>query len=104
MTIPTTALPIPTDAIATVCRRHGIARLDVFGSVLRDDFDAQRSDIDLLVEFRPGQEVGFFELSAIEDELSQLFGGRKVDLVLRRSVNRWIRSRVLREAKNLYVA
>jgi uncharacterized protein len=38
-------------AIAALCNRYGVQRLDVFGSVLRDDFDLLRSDVDFLVEF-----------------------------------------------------
>jgi predicted nucleotidyltransferase len=43
------AVPIPYEQIAGLCQRHGIARLELFGSVLRDDFDPSRSDIDVPV-------------------------------------------------------
>jgi uncharacterized protein with HEPN domain len=40
------------DEIAGVCRRHGVRRLEVFGSAVREvDFDPARSDVDFLVEF-----------------------------------------------------
>ena len=38
------------DAIAKACERHGVIRLDAFGSALRDEFQHGRSDVDLLVE------------------------------------------------------
>jgi uncharacterized protein len=41
------------EALARVCERHGVARLDAFGSALRDDFTPGESDVDLLVEFAP---------------------------------------------------
>jgi predicted nucleotidyltransferase len=41
------------DAIAAACRRHHVARLHAFGSVLRSDFRPGESDIDFLVEFQP---------------------------------------------------
>jgi predicted nucleotidyltransferase len=41
------------DLIAAACRRHGVVRLDVFGSALRDDFLPEASDLDLLVELGP---------------------------------------------------
>ena len=41
------------DAIADACRRHHVARMDVFGSALRSDYRPGESDIDLLVEFLP---------------------------------------------------
>jgi uncharacterized protein len=98
------AIPIPEAKIAEICRRHGIARLEVFGSVLRDDFDPARSDVDLLVEFFPDRSPTYFTLSDIEDEFSAAFGGRKVDVVLRDSLSRWIRDAVLAAARPVYVA
>ena len=46
-------LPIKIDEskIAAFCRGHGISRLSLFGSVLRDDFDPAHTDVDILVEF-----------------------------------------------------
>jgi predicted nucleotidyltransferase len=41
------------DEIGRLCRVHGVRRLEVFGSILRSDFDPQRSDVDVLVEFEP---------------------------------------------------
>ena len=43
-----TKLPIRFDGdrVAAFCRDRGIVRLSVFGSVLREDFDPTRSDID----------------------------------------------------------
>ena len=40
------------ECIAAFCRKHGIRRLAVFGSALRDDFRPD-SDVDILVEFEP---------------------------------------------------
>ncbi|MEX0886153.1 MAG: nucleotidyltransferase domain-containing protein [Phycisphaeraceae bacterium] len=65
-----------------LCRAHHVRRLDLFGSVARDDFDPQQSDLDLIVEFddqvvRSGFQGDYFTLlTALED----LFG-RPVDLI-----------------------
>jgi len=72
-------MEIPKSRIAEFCRRNKIRRLSFFGSVLREDFGPD-SDIDVLVEFEPGARVGFFELFDMEQELSSLFGGRKVEI------------------------
>ncbi len=41
------------DAVALICRRYGVARLEVFGSAARGtDFDTRKSDADFLVTFR----------------------------------------------------
>jgi predicted nucleotidyltransferase len=56
--------------------------------VLNSDFN-EDSDIDILVEFEPGHTPGLL-LIRMQDELSTLFGGRKVDLVTRKFLNRRI--------------
>ena len=45
-------IPVPHEAVAEFCRRHGIRRLAFFGSVTRDDFTPE-SDVDVLVEYEP---------------------------------------------------
>ena len=88
--------------IAEFCRRHQIRKLALFGSVLRSDFKLD-SDIDVLVEFQPGKRVGFFELYDLEQELSHLFGGRKVDLNTPQSLSKYFRQEVVAEAEVAYV-
>jgi hypothetical protein len=39
------------EELGRLCRLHGVRKLEVFGSILRQDFDPQRSDVDVLVEF-----------------------------------------------------
>ena len=60
--MPEIRVEFPTDKIAGFCQRHRISSLSVFGSILRDDF-SPGSDIDILVEFQPGAQVGFLALS-----------------------------------------
>ncbi|MCA1791683.1 MAG: nucleotidyltransferase domain-containing protein [Thioalkalivibrio sp.] len=72
-------LAIDPDTIARVCARHHIRKLSLFGSVLAGT-DRLDSDVDLLVEFAPGEKPGLLGLAAIEAELSALLDGRRVDL------------------------
>jgi predicted nucleotidyltransferase len=88
------------DAIAGICRQHGIRRLSVFGSAQRDDFRPD-SDIDLLVEFHSSAAVGLIEFTAIRNELSELLG-RKVDLVTRASLRPQLRDAILAASTVLY--
>lgn len=99
--MPTSSPPIPRERLSVVCRQHHIRRLSLFGSVLRDDFGPE-SDIDILVEFETGHVPGFLRLHAIEQELSALLGGRKVDLVTPKSLSPRLRDRVLAEARPQY--
>lgn len=91
---------IDREKLAAFCRRHHIRKLAFFGSVLRDDF-RQDSDVDVLVEFDPGVAVGF-RIVDIEEELSQLLGGRRVDLVREKYLNPRLRDRVLSSAEIQY--
>lgn len=64
-----------------LCRRYAVRRLGAFGSVLREDFDPKRSDIDLTVEF---SRSGIFGMAdqyfRFKSALERLLG-REVDLV-----------------------
>jgi predicted nucleotidyltransferase/DNA-binding XRE family transcriptional regulator len=73
-------------AIAAFARSHQIERLDLFGSVLRDDFKAE-SDVDVLVTYEPGGTPSLFGLTDHETELSAIFR-RSVDLVSRAGVEK----------------
>lgn len=95
-----TELPIKIDhqQIAGFCQQRGIRKLSLFGSVLRDDFDPARSDVDVLVEFMPGQTPGW-EFFAWHEDLETILGC-KVDLFS--GINRWIEPIVRREALTVY--
>jgi hypothetical protein len=72
--------------IANLCRRYRVRRLEVFGSAVGDRFDAERSDVDFLVEFEPLAEgehadAYFGLLESLEALLS-----RPVDLVMIRAI------------------
>ncbi len=91
-----TKIQIPKDAIAEFCRRNHIRKLSIFGSVLSDSFGPE-SDIDVLVEFEPGHVPGLAFIR-MQDELSEIFEGRKVDLVTAKFLNRRIQKSIQAEA------
>jgi predicted nucleotidyltransferase len=93
-------IPIDREKIADFCRGNHIRRLALFGSVLRDDFGPD-SDVDILVEFEAGHVPGLAFIR-LEQELSRLLGGRRVDLVTPKFLNERIRDRVLDDAEVQY--
>ena len=93
-------IPVDREKIADFCRRNYIRRLALFGSVLRDDFGPD-SDVDVLVEFEAGHVPGLAFIR-LEQELSRLLGGRRVDLVTPKFLNERIRDRVLGDAEVQY--
>ena len=94
-------IDLPEVKITDFCRRNRIARLSLFGSVLREDFN-EDSDIDVLVEFEPAHVPGFLRLAGMEMELSELLGGRKVDMRTPDELSRYFRSEVMASAETHY--
>ena len=98
-------LDIPRDRLAQFCRKWGVAELSLFGSVLREDFSSD-SDVDVLVTLAPDSPgITFENRPQILDELSELFGGRRVDLVEKNLIrNPFRRHSILTTAKVVYAA
>jgi len=92
-------LQLNRDALADFCRKHGIIRLSVFGSALRDDFGPQ-SDVDFLYVFHPDAKVGW-DIVDIEEALAELVG-RPLDFISEIGLNRWIRDEILKHRVVLF--
>ena len=100
-------IDLPLEAIALVCQKYGVSELAVFGSVLREDFDPARSDVDFLVRFE-GNDAGpwMSKFMDMEEEFGRLLG-RKVDVVdwggIEQSTNPVRRGHILKHARTIYV-
>lgn len=66
-------------ALDALARRHGLARVVVFGSAVRTDF-GPGSDVDVLVEPRPDARLGLDDVVRVREQLEEAFG-RDVDVV-----------------------
>jgi hypothetical protein len=93
------------EAIAEACARHGVVRLDAFGSALRDDFRPGESDLDLLVEFAPMEPYARVDAYfGMLEELRALLGS-EIDLVMAGAVkNPYIARDIERTRRMLYAA
>jgi len=85
--------------VARFCKRSGIRRLALFGSVLRRDFNST-SDIDLMVEYEAGRHPGLM-LFRQQDELSKLFH-RTADLHTTASLSPYFRDDALASSFCIY--
>jgi len=94
-------LELPQNALTDLCRRYRVRRLSLFGSVLREDFRPD-SDVDVLVEFEPGATVDFFDLFDMEEELSAMLAGRRVEINTPNSLSRYFRDEVTAAAEVQY--
>lgn len=98
---------IDYEKIAAFCQRWKITELALFGSVLRDDFRPESSDIDVLVSFSQEAHWTLFDWVEMEEDIQTIFG-RKVDLVSRRGIERsrndLRRQAILNSARVIYAA
>ena len=94
-------LSLSKTALAAFCQEHGISRLAIFGSALREDFGPE-SDIDVLVEFEPDRIPGMLGIADMELALSELFKGRKVDLRTPEDLSPYFRQDILATAEVQY--
>lgn len=99
-------IDLPLEAIAQVCQRYGVSELAVFGSVLREDFDPTRSDVDFLVRFIDNDAGDWAsKYMDMQEELGKLLG-RKVDVVswrgIEQSRNPYRRNHILKHARRVY--
>ena len=97
------SLNIDPATLARFCRTHRIGRLALYGSQLKGTAKPE-SDIDLLVEFESNAVPGLLGIAAMELELTDLLGGRKVDLRTAEDLSRYFRDEVVRTAEAQYVA
>jgi predicted nucleotidyltransferase len=93
------------DALGEACRRWGVEKVKLFGSVLRDDF-SEKSDIDLLLEFKPDVVHSLFEYDRMRDDFRRAFD-REVDIVnlqgLLSSRNELRKRNIISSAQDFYV-
>src|SRR2546430_664318 len=97
-------LNFSSEQLSQFCRDHGIARLELFGSALREDF-REDSDVDLLATLHPDAHPTLLDWADMQEKLASLFG-RPVDLVsrrgLERSRNRFRKHSILSTARPIY--
>jgi len=77
-------IDIPLEKIKAFCSRWQVIEFAFFGSVLREDFNAD-SDIDVMVQFNTEAHRTFADLEDMEAELANIFK-RKVDVITRNGI------------------
>ena len=87
--------------IQKICEDLRVRNLDLVGSASREDFQSERSDIDVLVEFNGDDRLfdRYFELKIrLEEQL-----GRQVDVIQESGVkNPYVRKSLNRDKVRLY--
>jgi len=93
------------EEITRLCQQYRVRRLAAFGSILRGDFDPERSDADFLVEFEPVPvAVRMQRYLGLREALAALLA-RPVDLIEDGAIrNPYIRKRVDEQQQVVYAA
>jgi len=103
------SVQFPEDSIAEFCLRHDVARMSLFGSILRSPSPEgghgfrPSSDVDILVEFLPDRTPSLLDFAGMQLELSELIG-REVQLHTPPMLSPVFRHTVLKEARMLHAA
>jgi predicted nucleotidyltransferase len=89
--------------IAAICQRLRVERLDVFGSAVRNDFDATVSDLDFVVRFLTPHDRGYADrYLELAEALEKVFA-RRVDVLTERSLrNPILKQAIARDRRTLY--
>ena len=95
-------LVIDDAVLADFVAWHGVRRLALYGSILGDDF-GPGSDVDILVEFKPGRTPGLLRLAQMELELESALG-RQVELRTYEDLSHYFRDEIAAIARPLYAA
>ena len=92
------------EKVTEFCRERGIARLELFGSALGENF-RDGSDVDLLATLKSDARPTLLDWAEMQEQLAAMFG-RPVDLVSRRAVersrNRFRKHSILSTATQIY--
>ena len=99
------AIDLPLEDLRNVGRKHGLLRLSLFGSVLREDFDQSRSDVDVLVRLPPSsvRRYSYMDLARLAVDLEDVCG-REVDVSVEDMLRPGYRESILAEVETVYDA
>ena len=94
---PSEALAAQRERILAIAAAHGASNLRVFGSVAKG-MDREGSDVDLLVDIRPG--ISLFQYVGLQLDIEEELGVR-VDLCTEEELHPKLKARILAEARPL---
>lgn len=86
--------------VQELCRCYGVLELQLFGSAMGDEFDPERSDVDLVVDLPDPRFATYFDFL---EALERLFG-RKVDLLEKQAVTNPYMIRAIRARRTILYA
>ena len=91
-----------SEEIKKFCQTNHITKMSLFGEVVRGK-DSPDTEVDVLVEFDPDHIPGLLRFAGMQNQLSDMIGGREVELRTKGFLCRYTRDKVLAEAVPIYV-
>ena len=88
------------EKIEAACKKNDVTFMAIFGSYSRGE-QRRGSDLDIAIEYQKGKKKSLFDLVDLEEDLSRIFG-KKVDLGIFHSLNRYVIGQVKKEMKVIY--
>ena len=86
--------------MSQVLKKNDIIYAGIFGSYAKNK-QVNDSDIDFLIEFNPTKKKTLFDMVDIQYELQDILD-KKVDLVTKNSLNKYIKNEILNSVKVIY--
>lgn len=86
------------EKIIPILEESGVGYAGVFGSTARGD-NMEESDIDILISMQ--RPIGVYEFIALQYKLEEVLG-KKVDLVTKNSINKYIKPYVEEDLVDIY--
>ncbi|MDI9348520.1 MAG: hypothetical protein QM537_00785 [Candidatus Symbiobacter sp.] len=92
-----------SEELKKFCQTNHITKMSLFGDVVHG-IDAPDSEVDVLVEFDPKHIPDLLSFAGMQCELSDMLGGREVNLRTKGFLSKYDRDEVLAEAEPIYEA
>ena len=86
------------EQILSIAQKYGASEVKVFGSVIRGE-EKEESDVDILVSLPKGYDM-FKQRLPLAEEL-EIIIGKRVDLVIKQELNKYLKTSILSDAKGL---
>lgn len=91
--------------MATLCRKYGVLRLDLFGSAAKGTFDPETSDLDCVMTFEDRGLTGYAKRYLRFAEALEMLFGRPVDVIFDDAIkNPYFREEIEETRRPVYVA
>ncbi|MCG2695116.1 nucleotidyltransferase domain-containing protein [Candidatus Parcubacteria bacterium] len=88
------------DAVVSDPLRAKIKKVSLFGSYLNEN-QKEDSDVDIIVEFNPLAQIGFFDIVKMKKRMKEKTG-KEVDILTPSSISKFFRDEIINKMEMIY--